>query len=485
MSDAIAYKLRDGRVIYYKDAAARQRISSILSPLEAESGKIIHFDYGDDTFPAKPTLSKITIRMNPKVVGEGTQSPDSNPFQISKWNSVSLSIARRNIIPSWGTYEQNSYIDAEGHEASSSGYKRINEYIPIEPNTKYYCSCVATAVSGAVTIPFYDENYNFISRIAPIGNTDGTGEIFKDFTTPENAKYIRFSIYRNKINLEISKLDNSSEAYDEPIDRTFTFTDAQNVYGGELSYLGSKQWLLKVTHTGIVLDGTRGMASEVNPSGWSVDGTAEGSNLFFSLPLSAKPDPTDRCCSHYPNAIIGRPNTLKGFYVYYDDNTAPTGMLSIRNHFADPAYADNDDYHLITYFEEYLAAQNSAGTPVTCYWKLLTPQLYIISEDGFDLHTGSNILSVSDGVIEELEYRADLDPDGCLFDHVLESIGNSIAPVEKSTVASKAYAKNDYLIFDDCLCKASSVIAAGATLAIGTNLTKTTIAEELKALRLP
>ena len=96
MSDASAYKLRDGRVIYYKDAAARQRISSILSPLEAESGKIIHFDYGDDTFPAKPTLSKIMIRMNPKVVGEGTQSPDSNVFQISKWNRNCTGYSRSN-----------------------------------------------------------------------------------------------------------------------------------------------------------------------------------------------------------------------------------------------------------------------------------------------------------------------------------------------------------------------------------------------------
>ena len=62
MSDASAYKLRDGRVIYYKDAVARKYLSSIAASVavEPEQQEVI-FDYGDDTFSAKPVVSKIKM----------------------------------------------------------------------------------------------------------------------------------------------------------------------------------------------------------------------------------------------------------------------------------------------------------------------------------------------------------------------------------------------------------------------------------------
>lgn len=64
--------------------------------------------------------------------------------------------------------------------------------------------------------------------------------------------------------------------------------------------------------------------------------------------------------------------------------------------------------------------------------------------------------------------------------NILLSIGNGMtATLETGSTASQAYTIGSFLFFDNKLCKASTAIAQGDTLAIGTNLTQTTIGAEL------
>ena len=64
--------------------------------------------------------------------------------------------------------------------------------------------------------------------------------------------------------------------------------------------------------------------------------------------------------------------------------------------------------------------------------------------------------------------------------NILLSIGNGMtATVETGTTASQAYTKGSYLFFNNRLCKATSAISSGATLAIGTNLSQTSIGQEI------
>ena len=64
--------------------------------------------------------------------------------------------------------------------------------------------------------------------------------------------------------------------------------------------------------------------------------------------------------------------------------------------------------------------------------------------------------------------------------NILLSIGNGMtATVETGTTASQAYTKGSYLFFNNRLCKATTAIASGATLAIGTNLSQTSIGQEI------
>ena len=73
--------------------------------------------------------------------------------------------------------------------------------------------------------------------------------------------------------------------------------------------------------------------------------------------------------------------------------------------------------------------------------------------------------------------------------HQENSSGNILLPtphsmatqIEFGTTASQAYAKGAYVVFNNRLCKASTAIASGDTLAIGTNLVQCSIGSELNS----
>lgn len=68
------------------------------------------------------------------------------------------------------------------------------------------------------------------------------------------------------------------------------------------------------------------------------------------------------------------------------------------------------------------------------------------------------------------------------IDNRINSTRKLIAGIETGFVASKPYAVGDMLIIGDDLYKVASSIASGATITVGTNVTKTTVAEQLIAL---
>ena len=64
--------------------------------------------------------------------------------------------------------------------------------------------------------------------------------------------------------------------------------------------------------------------------------------------------------------------------------------------------------------------------------------------------------------------------------NILLSIGNGMAAtVETGSTASQAYTKGALLFFNNRLCKATQAISSGATLAVGTNLSQTSLGAEL------
>lgn len=58
-----------------------------------------------------------------------------------------------------------------------------------------------------------------------------------------------------------------------------------------------------------------------------------------------------------------------------------------------------------------------------------------------------------------------------------------LAPVETTNSASRSYAKGEYFVYNNVLCCATTAIAAGGTIAIGTNCSTAPVGGELKSLR--
>ena len=66
--------------------------------------------------------------------------------------------------------------------------------------------------------------------------------------------------------------------------------------------------------------------------------------------------------------------------------------------------------------------------------------------------------------------------------YVMRALSNSIAPLEATNKASKAYSVDDYLIMNGLLYKVTTAIAQGATIIAGTNVEQKYITDELKTL---
>lgn len=70
--------------------------------------------------------------------------------------------------------------------------------------------------------------------------------------------------------------------------------------------------------------------------------------------------------------------------------------------------------------------------------------------------------------------------------HFEDASGNILLPIpsgatatiENTSTASQAYTKGSLLYFNNRLCRATTAIASGNTLAVGTNLSYTTIGAE-------
>ena len=62
---------------------------------------------------------------------------------------------------------------------------------------------------------------------------------------------------------------------------------------------------------------------------------------------------------------------------------------------------------------------------------------------------------------------------------LLPIASGSTATVETGSTASQAYTKGSLLYFNNRLCKTTTAISSGASLAVGTNLSYTTIGTEL------
>ena len=119
-----------------------------------------------------------------------------------------------------------------------------------------------------------------------------------------------------------------------------------------------------------------------------------------------------------------------------------------------------------------------AALPMYCVLSKTAPDIYKLSAKQITTLLGTNNIFADCGDIT-VTYGAD---PGLYVDKRIAASKSIIAGVETAMVATKTYATGDMLIVGDDLYKATAAITPDETIAVGTNVAKTTVAEQLIAL---
>lgn len=142
-----------------------------------------------------------------------------------------------------------------------------------------------------------------------------------------------------------------------------------------------------------------------------------------------------------------------------------------------------DTYSTLALANQWLADQVTAGTPVQVLLYRETPVTYQLTPQEVKTLLGQNNIWADTGDVS-IEYRADVqlyvDKKVSASQTLMELI--ITANRESGMTASAAYSAGALIIVNGTLYKATTSIASGATLTVGTNVTATTIAAELAAL---
>ena len=119
-----------------------------------------------------------------------------------------------------------------------------------------------------------------------------------------------------------------------------------------------------------------------------------------------------------------------------------------------------------------------SNNPLQVVYKLATPTTTQLTAEEITTLLGNNVISASSGSVSVI-YRADTK---MYVDNEITKAKTIIAGVEAGFTATKNYTTGNLLIVGDDLYKVTANIANGGAITPNTNVTKTTVAEQLIAL---
>ena len=219
----------------------------------------------------------------------------------------------------------------------------------------------------------------------------------------------------------------------------FTIPFGQTVYGATLNVLTG---VLTVTHGVHITD---------SETPWSYRDSG-----YFQLAISGLVSGSDIITNVYPKGGTGVDKAIR----------AVTGYVRLT----DTSYNGN-----LTNFMSDMVAY-----PLTIVYPLATPQTIQLTPQQLTTLLGKNNIWADTGDIS-VRYRADtklyIDQQ---IGQAVRGVRSIIAGEETEMKATKNYLSGDYIIVGDDLLKATANIASGTNLVLNTNVTKTTVGEQLK-----
>ena len=426
----------------------------------------------DDAAGGLP-LKKLTANIVPAQAGSGDPSPD-NVRAISGYTGVTVTRTGKNLLnyDAWksvtltrGTaiFENNGVsLTATANDAYTNqtiGAYPANARIAVETGKTYVFTwdCDADAQGRVYVFSIRD------GQAVSLVNTLATNKTLS-FTAGANDKFITFRLgvfyagatihYRDLMFRQAT--DDSTFEQSQVAIYPVTFpTAAGTVYGGTL-----------------IVNSDGSGALTVDTAGWTFDGTETPSNIGTL---------TNYYRARYNTANLAGTSIVDGVTKYSHGIIDNTYAGDFAHAYGTPSYV----YAFVPIVEglsvkQYMAAQAAANTPVQVTYKLATPTTYALSavQVATMLNGVNNVWTDTAGTLTT-EYYAST---GLYVEKRVNAQRNMIAGVEEAMIATKNYSVNDLLIVGNTLYKVTAAISSGAALVVGTNVTETTVAEQLLAL---
>lgn len=380
-------------------------------------------------------------------------TPYSNVCPISGWTGAKVTRTGKNLLgPS--TCTPKKFIKQDGTIGNSDNWS-VSDFIPVKGGQIYTISGIINSGSAAHHA-FYDSSKTF--KISVLARNHAT------FIVPDDASFVRLSMNTetpDTIQLELGSTASEFVPFEEIYSVQIPL--GQTVYGGTLDVVSGK----------LVVDRIKLPVNDENKSGaslgWLV--TSKGNRLGFPIKNTILPlidignDGTDRVLCNVGKVSAG-PNNANTFVPGECCLYRGSSNMFFR-------YITSTD---ITSADDAFAYLKSIGAEFVSP----IPAPVEISLTPTEIKTLLGINNVwSDAGNISITYPADTKT---YIDNRINSTRKLIAGIETGFTASKLYAVGDMLIIGDDLYKVTAQIASGATITVGTNVTKTTVAEQLLAL---
>lgn len=440
------YDIGQGKTQREINADLKTSAESTIKP-ETASGGVASFEGGEGV-----PLKSLVVNIEPAQAGSGDPSP-TNIRPITGWTGANVAIASERIFDDSITIMQGGLSSSDGGATTTNYRIRAHTFIPVKPSTKYKIY---------TNLPYFSvHEYGTASTEQYIGYTGSWVNSGYEFTATGNTNYIRIAfanstaasggsailvtpddlIYCNIIE------DGKGSQY------SISFpAGAGTVYGGTLDVTNG---VLRVDGVKKVLDGTETWQRQEGQYAYYIHTLGDINTGISNYVVS------DR----FKQVSIAGGTNNQGINVF---NSSGFNKLCLFLRY------DALNLGSVSDLTTWLANNNT-----TIIYKLSTPVEYTLTPTEVKAVLGQNNVWADCGDVN-VQY-------GAYLTVVENQLGEKIpklmlAPVEKTTTASKAYSVNEFLIMDDKLYIVTSPITSGGTITVGTNVAETTIGEQITAL---
>ena len=414
------------------------------------------------------TASNLTFKpmIRKSTETDATFEPYENICPISGYSAVNVYRSGKNLAE--GFTLKTNVVEKVGDDsykiikigsgiANRSGDADVN----LKANTQYIFTCDVELNTPSIKFRAHhaDGTYEDITSTITTNRSVST-----PFTPSKVCDYIEAFLSSGNSNLNsyaivsdmMLRLATETDAtYEAPQIATYpiTFPTATGtVYGGTLTVNSDGSGTLTVDKGFVEYNGSEDWGAYPSYNGFY--------RTQSDMKMGIRQDGYSNMLKDSKTSVVGQTNAF-----WLGVNTKSIYIIGVHDSMGDTVDA----------FKAYLAEH-----PLQLVFPLATPTTYALSavEVAQMLQGVNNIWTDADGTLF-FEYYANT---ALYVKKITNAQKGRIAGVEESMIATKNYAIGDLMIVGDSLYKVTAAISSGASLVIGTNITQTTVAEQLIAL---